>query len=77
MPVTMSNHVKSGKERPVLYKESSVDKEEIRKGTNMEIVDCEVGGASREVGGVFQVPIRRRENSKLRELLKAIESYDR
>ena len=36
---------------------------------------CEVeaeGGTLDEMGGVLQVPIRRRENSRLRELLKAI-----
>ena len=69
-----------------LYKESSVDREEREEDKNVEMTagskvkevsSHKVGGASDEVGGVLQVPIRRRENSKLRDLLKAIESYDR
>lgn len=69
-----------------LYRESSVDREEMKEGDKcVEKTDSEVGGASHQemggvlhkVGGVLDVPIRRRENSKLRELLKAIESYDR
>ena len=72
-----------------LYKESSVDREE-REDKNItgcgeeredkNITGCGVeaeGGALDEMGGVLQVPICRRENSRLRELLKAIESYDR
>ena len=69
-----------------LYKESSVDREDMEVGDkSVEKTGSEVGGAShQEVGGVLhevrgdlEVPIRRRENSRLRELLKAIESYDR
>ena len=63
-----------------------MDREERKEDKNVErtagsevkeISSHKVGGASDEVGGVLQVPIRRRENSKLRDLLKAIESYDR
>ena len=61
-----------------LYKESSVDREEREEDKNMTSREVGVeGGAADEMGGVLQVPIRRRENSRLRELLKAIESYDR
>ena len=88
-PANRSNPFGSGevkKERHKgLYKESSVDREEMEEDKNVVRTGNEVEGASHqdaagtshEVGGVLQVPIRRRENSKLRDLLKAIESYDR
>jgi hypothetical protein len=62
-----------------LYKESSVDREEDKNagGTGRKVEPAsreEVDGILDEMGGV---PIRRRESSRLRELLKAIESYDR
>ena len=61
-----------------LYKESSVDREEREEDKNMTSREVGAeGGASDEMGGILQVPVRRRENSRLRELLKAIESYDR
>ena len=61
-----------------LYKESSVDREEREEDKNTTGREVEAEGrASDEMGGVLQVPIHRRENSRLRELLKAIESYDR
>ena len=76
-----SGAIKKEKRKRV-FKESSVDREEIKedKETDSEVGGAshqELGGASHEVGGVWQVPVRRRENSKLRELMKAIESYDR
>jgi hypothetical protein len=65
-----------------LYKESSVDREEREEDKTVGGTGREVEPASREeVGGILdemgRVPIRRRESSRLRELLKAIESYDR
>ena len=61
-----------------LYKESSVDREEREEDKNVTGRGVEAEGrASDEMGGILQVPVRRRENSRLRDLLKAIESYDR